>query len=352
MVNGCDHLAWLQFSDTRELAINDTTRIPRLLPDLDDPSSQRPSIVFFVGSKAKDVALRELFPWNNLRRGRREGIASLRAETLSIQSSNPIFFAESDPFKERTIQPHVAHCHEISASTLGWADIKEPQELVDLIHARLLFLFVDVLCIFADDFSDFGDVVNLLQKWASLGKNSCTFNLPHLRVIVVKRGRAADPSPTFDLLETEDIRFNLQRPEIVQFYSSVTVLYLADEQISPLARYRRLKELVQRQLDEAVHFRQTYGILFSALHLSCFFSKAVKHFASTITRPFDYLRSTRPEDHLDWAHSEHLSAFLRLGTDCKAPCDAVVSHIASTMLLDAYPPGCHSQYTSDRKICL
>ena len=342
MVNGCDHLAWLQFSDTREFAITDTKRISRLLPDLDDPSVQRPSIVFFVGSKAKDIALRELFPWNNIRRGRREGIASLRAETLSLHSSYPIFFAESNPLREHVFQPDTSHCHEVASSTLEWADSGESKEIFDVIHARLLFLFINVLCIFADDFPDFLDVVNLLQKWASFGKNSSTLSLPQLRVIIVKRGRAADPSPTFDLLETEDVRFNLQRPEIVQFYSSVTVLYLADEQISPLARYRRLKELLQRQLDEAVHFRQACGTLFSALHLAYFFSRAVKHFASTTTRPFDYMLSTRPNESFDWGYSQHLVSFLQLGTACKAPCDAIVSHIASTILLDAYPPGCHS----------
>ena len=303
MVNGCDHLAWLQFSDTREFAITDTKRISRLLPDLDDPSVQRPSIVFFVGSKAKDIALRELFPWNNIRRGRREGIASLRAETLSLHSSYPIFFAESNPLREYVFQPDTSHCHEVASSTLEWADSGESKEIFDVIHARLLFLFVNVLCIFADDFPDFLDVVNLLQKWASFGKNSSTLSLPQLRVIIVKRGRAADPSPTFDLLETEDVRFNLQRPEIVQFYSSVTVLYLADEQISPLARYRRLKELLQRQLDKAVHFRQACGTLFSALHLACFFSRAVKYFASTTTRSFDYTLSTRPNESFDWGYS-------------------------------------------------
>ncbi|KAL9023324.1 MAG: hypothetical protein Q9180_008281, partial [Flavoplaca navasiana] len=135
MVNGCDHLAWLQFSDTRELSITDTKRISRLLPDLDDPSVQRPSIAFFVGSKAKDVALRELFPWNNIKKGRRDGIASLRAETLSLHSSNPIFFAESDPLREHTVQPETPHCHEVSSSTLEWADFKESKELSDIIHS-------------------------------------------------------------------------------------------------------------------------------------------------------------------------------------------------------------------------
>ncbi|KAL8802034.1 MAG: hypothetical protein Q9200_006728, partial [Gallowayella weberi] len=314
---------WLQFSDTRELAITDTKRLSRLLTDLDDPSVQRPSIAFFVGLKAKDIALRELFPWNNIRKGRRDGIASLRAETLSLPSSNSIFFAESDPLGENAVQPDTAYCHEVSSSTLEWADFKESKELSDIVHSRLLFLFVNVLCIFADDFPDFLDVVNLLQKWASMGRNSCTLSLPQLRVIIVRRGRAAGPSPTFDLLETEDVRFNLQRPEIIQYYSSVTVLYLADEQISPLARYQRLKELLQRQLDEAVHFRQACGTLFSALHLASFFSKAVQYFATTVSRPFDYLLSTRPNESFDWAYREHLGSFLRLGSASKAPCDAM-----------------------------
>ena len=81
-----------------------------------------------------------------------------------------------------------------------------------------------------------------------------------------RQGAGPGPSPTYDLLESEYLQYNLSQPEIVAFFSSVTVLHPADEQISPLARHRPLKELIQRQTDEVRHIKQSIGYLFSALH--------------------------------------------------------------------------------------
>ena len=50
-----------------------------------------------AGRKTKKLALRDLSPWNNIKRSRREGLVTLRADTLSLHSDFPIF-AESDPF--------------------------------------------------------------------------------------------------------------------------------------------------------------------------------------------------------------------------------------------------------------
>ena len=111
------------------------------------------------------------------------------------------------------------------------------------------------------------------------------------KVIIVKQGAGPGPSPTYDLLESEYLQYNLSQPDIVAFFSSVTVLHLADEQISPLARHRPLKELIQRQTDEVRHIKQSIGCLFSALHLTWYFGEAVKHTARTAVESFDYVGS-------------------------------------------------------------
>ena len=99
----------------------------------------------FVGRKAKQIALREIYPCN-IRKGTNEGIITLRSETRSIHTEHPLFFAESDPFKPIITQsePH-AYCHYTSSIPLQWTK-SIPNDLFDIIHARLFGLFIDVLC--------------------------------------------------------------------------------------------------------------------------------------------------------------------------------------------------------------
>jgi hypothetical protein len=58
------------------------------------------------------------------------------------------------------------------------------------------------------------------------------------RVVIGKREDECSPSPTYDLLQVEDTQQSLDPKVLRNFYSSVTVLHLAGERISPLARFR------------------------------------------------------------------------------------------------------------------
>ena len=245
-------------------------RLSRILLELADPINQRPSLLLFVGRKAKDNAFRELFSCNNFQRAKRDGIATLTADTLSMQSQFPVLFAESDPLAGSNLQHAVsAQCHENIPLPVHWS-LHTPQSLSDFIHARLLCLFVDVLCIFAGHFCDFEDVVNRLRVWAACERASTQFNMARLRAIIIRQGVDPGPSPTYDFLQSENLHYSLSPTEVGDFFSSISVLYLANEQISSLARHRRLKELIQRQTDEMRHVKQTMGYLFSAVHLNCF----------------------------------------------------------------------------------
>ena len=117
-------------------------------------------------------------------------------------------------------------------------------DVYDILHSRLFCLFADVLCIFAEDFINLESVVDRLRTWAAADSGSSLFMQTRLRVVIVKRGDETSSSPTYDLLEMEDYQFSLQQKVLRNFYSSITVLHLADEQISPLARFRRLHELL------------------------------------------------------------------------------------------------------------
>ena len=334
-MGACKHTSWLNFTCARERILWDTSRLFRLLPELIDPAHQQPSLLLFVGRKAKEATLRDLYSLNEFKRSR-NGVATLTADRLSAQSDFPIFVAESDPQLGDTPQTAVSvQCHETSPLLVRWA-LPEAHSLYNVVHARLFCLFADVVCIFADDFGDFEDVVSLLRAWAALGRASIQFSLARPKIIIVKQGAGPGPSPTYDLLQSEHLHHTLSQADVLGFYSSITVLHLVDEPA-------RLKELIQRQTAEMRHIKQSLGCSFSALHLSCFFGEAAKHTARTITEPFDFLTSSRVTNPIPTEYSEHLSEFLRLCVEHKISLRIQTTYIASTILLDAYPPGMHRE---------
>lgn len=348
----CEHIQWLQFSQQRDPSLIEPGRLHRIIQELGDPKSQYPSLVFFAGRKAKNIAVRQLFPWNNFKKSARtDGLATLQAETVSLQTKYPLFFAESDPFAGTTQSSAIDHmCHEARSHPLLWPDYGV-DTLYDRIHSRLLFLFTDVLCIFADDFLDMDSLIHQLKTWAKLGRPTNLFPAVKPRVIVVKKGVQPSPSPLYDLLERQDLRFNLKRQELIDYFSAVTVLHLADEQISDLARHRRLKELLQRQVEEIRYVRETYGCLYSATHLNDLFTDAVYYTTRNIGTPFDFLLSSR-KDNCDFTqYTEHLTTFLKLSALMNVSQRTSASYIASTIPLDAYPPSMHSRLPFLRRHC-
>ena len=348
-MGSCKHISWLDFTHNNDVVLWDTGRLARLSLELTNPARQRPSFILFVGRKRKEFALRDLFPWNNIKRSSHEGLVTLRADTLSLQSDFPIFFAESDPFSS-PLRPEASACHETSSWPLQWS-LSTGTSLYDVAHARLFSLFIDVLCIFADDFPSFEDAVFRIRAWAALGRASGQFHMARPKVIIVKQGAGPGPSPTYDLLESEYLEHNLSQPDVEAFFSSVTVLHLADEQISSLARHRPLKELIQRQTDEVRHVKQSIGCLFSALHLTWYFGEAVKHTARTAVEPFDYIASSRHSNPISNDFSDHLSNFLRISTQCNLSEYTWTSYVASVILFDAYPHEMHCKSTVNCFVC-
>ena len=341
----CEHLAWLQAIGINELRLLDPGRTSQLVRELKDPANQRPSLMLFVGREAKDLALRELFPDNNFKKHSCEGVATLRIDNASIYSDHPILFAESRPSHAIPLAADDSRLCETDSFPIQWADDTTVQQLSNVLHARLFCLFADVVCVFADDFADFDETVQRLKSWAAAGSASVHFDKIRPRVVVVRRGDAASPSPTYDLLELDDLQQGLQDRSLMEFFSSIKVLHLAAEQLSPLARFRRVKELLWREMDEMRHARQNLGCLYSAEHTARFFRMAVAHTAASTSLPFDFILASRRGNGVEPDFAQHLSRFMGSGENRHIPRDALMTFIASSIMLDAYPPKMHGKTT-------
>lgn len=338
----CEHLDWLQISHDNESSLIEPYRLRHLIQEFPHATSQYPSLIFFIGPRAKDLAIRQLFPWNNFKKSRKDGgFATLRAEMVSLQSEFPLLLAESDPTVMHTpLLETNQSCHEVQSHPLLWPQDAIPK-IYNFILARLLFLFTDVICVFADDFPDLDSVLRQLQAWAVFGWATDLFKAIRPRVIVVKKGNQPSPSPLYDLLDREDLHFNFRQQELVCYFLSITVLHLADEQISSLARHRCLKELLQRQTEQTRHLRQTHGCLYSATHFTDLFTDAVRHTSCQFNKPFDFLVSIRRRDCDFVDYVEHLSNFTHIAIASKVSWRNITRYIASTILLDAYAPRSH-----------
>jgi hypothetical protein len=343
----CDHLPWVHLlHDAKSgYSVRYDSRFHHLISQMKDPSKQTPSLTLFLGAKSKDAALREIFPKTKSRKnGAALPTVNLRLDTTSISHESPIFFADCYPaVKLQTSEAHCRLlCHEQQSFPLRWAT--DHHRVLDILLARLFFPLTDLLCIFAKDFGGLDNVRDLLIRWVSIG---CASSLPasiRPRVIVVSEDDGV--SPTHSLLDMEDFRYNLLECEgidLLQSFAAIKVIQLPDKHLSPLARHRRLREIVLRELDTVRKSRRATNCLFSAVHQNAFFQAALSHTAATIREPFNFIRASRIGNEISCQYTKHLRNFLLLGVKYRVSYDNLSSYIASAIFMDAYPPGMHRE---------
>lgn len=182
-----------------------------------------------------------------------------------------------------------------------------------------------------------------LKAWVVAGGGSSSLEQARPSVVIVKRGGEANASSIYDLLKMQDVQSSLNQKVLKDSYSSIKVLHLVDEQISSLARFRRLKELLWRQIDEMRNVRLRCRRLYLVVHLSKFFQITVSQTAVSVLRPFNFVAASRLGNEVDLDHANHLTSFFRLGIDHGLSDNIMTNFIASTILLDAYPPKMHCE---------
>jgi hypothetical protein len=346
----CDHFTWLRLSDAQNVILIDTERLTRLISELINSLNQRFTLLLFLNRKTKQIALKKIFSWNNIKKEINENIIILRIETLNIASKHFILFAKSDFFKFIISQSKSsAYCHDVAIISLKWIKFIS-NNLFDIIHARFFCFFIDVLCIFADDFKNFQSVIDKLKTWASLSKSSVLFKEVRSKIIIIKRENESDFSSTYDLLKSKNLHYNLHQKSFIDFFSSITVLHFVDQQISSLARHRRLKELIQRQEDEMRHLRLFYDCSYSTLHLNHFFKDAMKHTAQIVKKSFNFIFFNRKDNHIEDEYIQHLENFLQLNVKQNISLDILFSYMTSTISMNVYFSDMHNKFLSIKSL--
>ena len=335
---------WLQLSGDDDIYVHDSGQLARITGELASPNTTYPSLTLFMGRKSMQQALRQHYTSNNFKRGPEQSLVNLRIDSSTVSSEVPSLFADTDPTRILcTEQPGPSIRHPERVRSINWLQTPETS-IRDTIYARLLFLFSDVICIFADDCGGIERVADILKIWATAGSASTFPKAARPRVVVVTAESYA--SATYELLEIEELRHRLreQDSEIQnQCYSSVKLVHLSGNHVSALARHRRLKEIPLNERDEARATREEHGALFSATHFNQFFRDAVDHTTRTTTEPFDFVRVSRSSNPVPEHTSNHIWEFVSVSGGISVSHFSVFDHIASCIAMDAFPPGMHGR---------
>ena len=333
--------AWLQVDTGREITLFDPGRLDHLVKGFPNPQSQRPFVLLCIGRKTCSLALQTIFRCNEAVRHAPEGIASLKADRSTISSEQPILLAEStwQPTAHTTADPFSGQ--QVRRFPLPWAASLNIKDLHDLIHARLFFTFAHLVCIFASDFPSFEHVIDLLQAWAALSDPDTVGN-PRPRIIIITEGSEGLEPTTYNLYAQRN-KYSPLFGKLRKSFPVVLVESLPASKASSPVEFSQLEKLIAQQMEEVKQIRQACGTFFSASHLCCLFRIAVETLASKIDQPFNFICASRYNNKISPDHWEHLRTFLDLGLKQNISQSDMCSYIASTILLDAYPPNMHSR---------
>lgn len=188
-------------------------------------------------------------------------------------------------------------------------------------------------------------VADRLTYWASFARLSNLPDSARPHVLVITKGDAT-ANVTQSLLEWDDFRYRVLQDkgvDVLQNFASVKIIQLAGAHLSSLTRYRGLREIIWKALDEARRVRAGSAMLYSANHQAVLFQDAVRHVARTITEPFNAIVATRRGNEVLPDCSTSLEIFFSLAVKSKVLYDSVAYFVASSILVDAYPPQMHRE---------
>lgn len=331
---------WIEVSDATTSRLVDPGRLRRLVRTLRDPASQSPQVLLCMGGNVKQRAVHSLFPDIHADERRPSpGFANIHLEASQTRLAHPTLLVDCTYDAPLPIRPRGGECDETEFFYTTWRETEERTK--ELAWTRLIFPFVDVITLFADDLGGLDVVYTLLERWVC---GDAATGLPwkaRPSVCIV----ASPPRTRHSRLQHQNFNARLRAIKVGRHFSSLRLVCLPDVASTtawPSSCSLYLQRVLRRnELARALRRRQSERVLFTAHHFAAFFTLAVAHVAQSIREPFDFVLASRIHRPLPACYPQQISTFVRLAVENHISFDDVVSTIASSVILDAFPSGTH-----------
>ncbi|KFY30375.1 hypothetical protein V494_08174, partial [Pseudogymnoascus sp. VKM F-4513 (FW-928)] len=337
------HFQWLRiWEDQTSFVLQYGNRLNNIANALPSPSAQYPSVVLFIGTASKNKALRDLYPQNEVSTCRKFGIANICIDSTTADEEHPVLLAESVPDYSQAKPRGKQKCHETSDHHVSWPSDEcngpQRQQFIDHVHAKLLSLFTDVLCLFAQDYGGLDAVAETLITWASIGSASSLEHPIRPRLLIV--ANIAGNS-----FASEALRLQLKvlsHPGFSDSFSSLNVInVLGASGHAPRGHFSALEQVLKEEIRLQRAARINTHTLFSMVHIAAFFDLALKNFARSPLSTFSFLHASRDDFKVSPNFAQHVRSFMSVLADKKLPGHFAWELIASAIILDAFPPDMH-----------
>ncbi|KAL4960580.1 patatin-like phospholipase family protein [Aspergillus stella-maris] len=327
--------SWLEVSlNQGQALVRDHGRLAHLISDLPRPDQQWPIISIFLGGKSKNAALQAIFPRNNIERTRPRSGLGLRCDTTSVNSDEPILFADGTLSQIGGGRP----LGILSGDRLIPCGSMKPT--LRALYSRLIFPFANLVCIFAADFPGLTPIARFLVGCA-VGESTSGLPSPvRPKVIVV-----------METTELADPQTNEQ--EIAQFYrilnesdplrscnpySSVNLIQLDPKLPQPIQN-DRLCSAIRDQQNAMQEVRRNHFFCFNARHLQGLYTCALDSLTLGVESNFNFVRATRQNLPVSAALSRNVTHFLDAGKRVDCAPENLIKAVASALIMDHYVPG-------------
>lgn len=111
---------------------------------------------------------------------------------------------------------------------------------------------------------------------------------------------------------------------------------MIDEQLFSLVLFRRFKKLLWREMNEMRQVRQNLDYLYFVEYIARFFRMIVNHIAISTNRSFDFILTNRRDNEIELDFVHYLFKFMRCKNNYQISHDALITFIASNIMLNAY----------------
>ncbi|KAH7016325.1 uncharacterized protein B0I36DRAFT_254112 [Microdochium trichocladiopsis] len=336
----CGHTRWLCLAtQNQETCLEVSDRIRTLLDDLPNPDRQYPSVLTLIGNQSKARFLQKLsINVNGIRAHRFRGELHVALAPNSVSGNHPMLVIDVDLPSKAALprSQRQQRCHEIIHRQFLQSSKNEELQSEEHIFTRLVIPHTDVLCLFAGDIGGVHRAVQVVTSWASMKPSHQGGFRPWLVVAV---NSEAEEETFCGLAAT---LLAAMSNGITTSFASLRVLNLG----RTTSRQNRLSVLT-RELTNLCNVsregRAQQSLLFTARHLA-----GLLHYGATKAmvdpaQSSNFILTARIDNPPAPDLVIHIRRFL---DQCAAiplenRIDFVPSAIASSLILDSYPPGMH-----------
>ncbi|KAH7229950.1 acyl transferase/acyl hydrolase/lysophospholipase [Fusarium solani] len=342
----CRHTCWLKpWVRGPESGLNVTDRPQRILRDFDDPDVDTTGVLMLVGNQSKQAAFRKLLFQNEPVRARASGEVHLLVSSFRECRQRPFVIADTDIPKSqsRPSSPRGRLCHEVTVHTFMENSMpSEVSEIHDHLFHKALLPFADVICVFVEDIGGFQASLRRVIAWLEKGPPSKSPVRPRILLVANQEDMQQHRIELERCLETHHFR------DLNDSFSGVSIVgvpRLSSKRRSRRCRLTRRWQVlgpeILRALETSRQSRRRSNYLFSVRHLAEFLQHGANAARNLAYEPFDFIKTSRVHRDVAPDLSRHISNFLEKFTSLSSLKQFAVPLIASSLLIDHYPPGMH-----------